>query len=154
MRTIVQSSVDAYLIIKTLFEEHAKYNDIIQYDEKSILKVLKNQLTDPITLNELFDDLVADGLIQINPSQFPNQPQLITISIKGANAYQKFKNDSFYISKINKLKDLFNTKDSEALLFEDIDHLHDDLKIKVIRAELCNYFFGDYLIGNKSNTMK
>lgn len=145
MRTIVQSSVDAYLILKTLFEEHAKYNDTIQYDEKSLLKALRNQLTEPITLNELFEDLVADGLIHINPSPFPDQPQLITISIKGANAYQKFKNDAYYISKANELKVIFNSKDTDVLLFDNIDHLHDDLKLKVIRAELCNYFFGDYL---------
>lgn len=145
MRTIVQSSVDAYLILKTLFEEHTKYNDTIQYDEKSLLKVLRNQLTESITLNELFEDLVADGLIQINPSQFSDQPRLITISIKGANFYQKFKNDAYYISKTNELKGIFNPKDTDVLLFENVDHLHDDLKLKIIRAELCNYFFGEYL---------
>lgn len=145
MRTIVQSNVDAYLILKTLFEEHAKYNDTIQYDEKSLMKALKNQLTEPITLNELLEDLVADGLIHVNPAQFPDQPQLIAISIKGANTYQKFKNDSYYINKSNELKTLFNPKDTDVLLFENVDHLYDDLKLKAIRAELCSYFFSDYL---------
>lgn len=146
MRTIVQSPVDGYIVLKALFEEHAKFTDnIIRFDEKSLLKELKNQLTRPISLDEVFDELISDGLIHLNPSNFSGQPQIVTISIKGASLFQKYKDDKYYISKVDEVKIIFNIKEAEQLLFENIDHNYDDIKVKTIRAELCSYFFGSFI---------